>query len=172
VPIPRGETRPTSERARQALFDIVGSRLAGSRFLDLFAGSGIFSFEAVSRGASAALAVDVSRRALETISALAHDWNIPVDILNADALAALPRISTGPPFGVVYADPPYDWPDHARLAVAIDRLVPLEPGAVVAVEHRSHGPAPDWPPLERLELRKNVAYGTVSITIFDCGHDV
>ena len=62
VPVPPREVRPTSERARQAFFNILGERIAGATFLDLFAGSGIFSFEAISRGAALSLAIDSSRR--------------------------------------------------------------------------------------------------------------
>src|SRR5512132_123847 len=61
VPVPKDDVRPTSERARQAFFNIVGPRINGARFLDLFAGSGIFSFEAISRGAKESVAVDSSR---------------------------------------------------------------------------------------------------------------
>ena len=75
VPVPQGETRPTSERARQAFFNIVGERIDRARFLDLFAGSGIFSFEAVSRGAESSTAVD---RKADRIARLAKEWDVPV----------------------------------------------------------------------------------------------
>jgi len=74
IPVPAGDVRPTSERARQAFFNIVGERIEGARFLDLFAGSGIFAFEAVSRGAESATAVERDRRAVEAIL----DAEIPV----------------------------------------------------------------------------------------------
>jgi 16S rRNA (guanine966-N2)-methyltransferase len=57
IPLPP-DTRPTSERARQAFFNILGERIEGASFLDLFAGSGAFAFEALSRGASRASAID------------------------------------------------------------------------------------------------------------------
>src|SRR5215472_7243854 len=86
VPVPPGDVRPTSERARQAYFNIAGPRIAGARFLDLFAGSGIFSFEAVSRGAASATAIDQSRRNCETIARLAAEWKVPVQTITGDAL--------------------------------------------------------------------------------------
>ena len=77
VPLPAGDLRPTSERARQAFFNIVGKQVEGARFLDLFAGSGIFSFEAISRGAASSLAIDSSRRNCEAITKLAKEYEGP-----------------------------------------------------------------------------------------------
>src|SRR5438270_2211451 len=83
VPVP-ANIRPTSERARQGFFNIVGGRIHHARFLDLFAGSGIFSFEAVSRGASSATAIDQSRRQCQVIEDLARLWDAPVTAIAAD----------------------------------------------------------------------------------------
>jgi 16S rRNA (guanine966-N2)-methyltransferase len=75
VPVPKGDVRPTSERARQAYFNIIGDRIEGARFLDLFAGSGIFSFEALSRGAASATAVD---RNTEQIAKTAAELGVKI----------------------------------------------------------------------------------------------
>src|ERR1051325_981102 len=81
VPVPPGDIRPTSERARQAYFNIVGERIRGARFLDLFAGSGIFAFEAISRGAASSTAVENDRRNAAAIAHLAKAWEQPVNVV-------------------------------------------------------------------------------------------
>src|SRR5512138_3917342 len=85
IPLPPG-TRPTSERARQAFFNIVGERIAGAVFLDLFAGSGAFAFEAISRGAVRAVAIDESRQNVAAIDRLTVAWGAPVRTISADVL--------------------------------------------------------------------------------------
>src|SRR5436305_735882 len=125
IPVPPRDVRPTSERARQAYFNIVGERIHGARFLDLFAGSGVFAFEAVSRGAASAVAVDSNRRNIASIDSLAKEWNVPVKGIAADVFA----IREGA--DLVYADPPYDFDRYDDLLLAIDRL-PLGDDALVA----------------------------------------
>src|ERR1044071_2366834 len=92
IPVPRDEVRPTSERARQAFFNIVGDRIDGARFLDLFAGSGIFSFEAISRGAKESVAIDSSRGHTAAIEKTAKDFGIPVRAITADVEAGIKRL--------------------------------------------------------------------------------
>jgi 16S rRNA (guanine966-N2)-methyltransferase len=162
VPVPRGDVRPTSERARQAFFNMLGARIVGSRFLDLFAGSGIFSFEAVSRGAATATAVDSDRRNVESIGRLARQWDVPVNPIRSDAIATIKRLEE--PFDVVFADPPYDFGEYDDLLKAIDRM-PLAPDPVVAVEHRKRS-NPFTALTERLRLQRRAEYGEVWITFF------
>ena len=150
VPVPRGDIRPTSERARQAYFNIVAPRIAGARFLDLFAGSGIFSFEAVSRGAASATAVDQSRSNCETIARLAREWNVPVQAIAGDAL----RVSGT--FDLVYADPPYDYGRYDELLAAI-----RPHGGLIAIEHRRRTRPFTEAPIRRAE------YGEVWISFFE-----
>jgi 16S rRNA (guanine966-N2)-methyltransferase len=133
VPVPPRGVRPTSERARQAYFNIVGERMPGARFLDLFAGSGIFSFEAVSRGAASATAVEQDKKYAAAIARLAAEWAVPVSAVARDVFTALPQFDER--FDLVYADPPYDFGRYEELIDAIGRM-PLSDGALVAVEHR------------------------------------
>lgn len=156
VPVPAGDVRPTSERARQAFFNIVGARIEGAHFLDLFAGSGIFSFEAVSRGAAAATAVD---RRVDGISRLAAQWNVPVTAMEGDVLKALPRL--GSAFEIAYADPPYEYDQYDALLSALDRA----DVAVVAIEHRKRTDPFTMKP-ERLQFERRAEYGEVCITFF------
>src|SRR5687768_3468394 len=92
IPVPKQEVRPTSERARQAFFNIVGERIDGAKFLDLFAGSGIFSFEAVSRGAAEAVAVDSSRKGNADIEKLAKEFGVKVRTVTADIPRGIERL--------------------------------------------------------------------------------
>jgi len=163
IPIPPDSTRPTSERARQAFFNIVGKRIDGARFLDLFAGSGIFSFEAVSRGAKSATAVDHDRRKVEAIGRLAEKLDVPVAPVQGEVVATLPRIGNKA-FDVVYADPPYDYTRYDDLLGQIDRLA-LGSDPVVAVEHRRRTDPFTIKP-KRLEFQRRAEYGEVWITFF------
>ncbi len=162
IPVPAGDLRPTSERARQAFFNIISDRIEGARFLDLFAGTGIFSFEAVSRGAVAATAVDHDRRSVESISRVATKLNVPVTATRGEVLAIIPQFKE--PFGVVFADPPYGYCDYDELVQALDRM-PLARDAVVAVEHRKHT-NPFIAQTDRLRVQRRAEYGEVWITFF------
>ena len=160
VPVPAGDTRPTSERARQAFFNIVAGRIDRARFLDLFAGSGIFAFEAVSRGAESATAVD---RKAAPIARLAKEWDVPVTAIDGDALATLPRLREQ--FDVVYADPPYDFDSYDKLVSGIGSDLTLAPDAVVAIEHRKRT-NPFSETTGRLQVQRRAEYGEVWITFF------
>ena len=167
MPVPRGEVRPTSERARQAYFNIVSARLADSRFLDLFAGSGIFSFEALSRGAESALAVDASRQNIMLIEKTASTLGVKVKTVVADVTGTRASASLATPgmtFDLVYADPPYDFPHYDALLGAIETL-PLAPGGIVAVEHRRRTSPFTVQPARLTEWRR-AEYGEVWITFF------
>ena len=164
IQVPRGDLRPTSERARQAYFNIVADRIIDARFLDLFAGSGIFSFEAVSRGASASVAVDKSRKSTGAISGTARELELPIDTLNGDVVTTLSRLA-GEPFDLVYADPPYDYDEYGKLLTAITTRVTDD--AVVAIEHRRKSVIPSRVDGDgSLETYRTAQYGEVWITFF------
>jgi 16S rRNA (guanine966-N2)-methyltransferase len=164
VEVPKGELRPTSERARQAYFNIVGPRIDGARFLDLFAGSGIFSFEALSRGASEAVAVDSGRAQTAAIARTAAAFGVAVRAVTADALAGIKRLG-GQVFDLIYADPPYDYERYDELLTAIDREAALAPDALVAIEHRRRS-EPFSAELRRLRFHRRADYGEIWISFF------
>lgn len=161
VPVPAGDVRPTSERARQAYFNIVRDRIDGARFLDLFAGSGIFSLEALSRGAAAAVAVDQNRKQCAAIEETARTLGVAVTTLSGDVIEVLPRVGTKA-FDLVFADPPYDYGRYDGLLTALARA-PLAEDALVAVEHRRRSEPFHDTPLR--EIRR-AEYGEVWITFF------
>lgn len=167
IRVPAGGVRPTSDKARQAFFNIVAPRIADGAFLDLFSGTGIFSFEAVSRGAARAVAVERSRVQAAAIARAAAELSAPVECITADAVPAIRKLAGGAPFDVVYADPPYDYDGYPELLESVDRELPLATGAVVGIEHRRGRPPFESNVLARLLLRKISTYGNVSIAIFD-----
>jgi len=164
IPVPKDEVRPTSERARQAFFNIAGERIHDARFLDLFAGSGIFSFEAISRGAAESVAVDRSRAHTAAIEKTARELGAAVRIVTADVLEGIKRLR-GEVFDVIYADPPYDYDHYDDLLTAIDTGLTLAAGAVVAVEHRRRT-HPFTATLTRLQHARRTEYGEVWISFF------
>lgn len=112
IAAPKGlETRPTSGRLREALFNICQNEIDGARFLDLFAGSGAMGLEALSRGAVKATFVDNSKESIRCIkanvSALGLDKSSHV--IYGDVFNSLKDLAKGGQrFDIIYADPPYD----------------------------------------------------------------
>ena len=148
--VPAGEgTRPTSDRAREALFSTLESLVrawVGRRVLDLYAGSGAVGLEALSRGAAHALLVESDPRAVRTVEANIETLGLPgaqvrrgrVERVAADRLP-------GPAYDVVFADPPYDLGDDALAAVLRDLRPALADDAVVALERPTRGGSWAWP---------------------------
>jgi 16S rRNA (guanine966-N2)-methyltransferase len=130
--------RPTSERLREALFDVLGSRVRGASFLDVFAGTGAVGLDALSRGAARAVFVESDRRAARVIAenlALA-DLAEAAHVVEREAVAALADLHrSGESFDIIFLDPPYAIDSLDRALVAAVAL--LRPGAVMVVEHAS-----------------------------------
>ena len=141
--------------------------MPGSRFLDLFAGSGIFSFEALSRGADTAVAVDISAKNIAAITKTAEMFGVNVETMVADIPFSRPRAESRElraEFDLVYADPPYDFGRYDELLKMIDAL-PLAEGAIAALEHRRHT-TPFTVEPRRLSFWRRAEYGEVWITFF------
>jgi 16S rRNA (guanine966-N2)-methyltransferase len=131
--------RPTSDRLRETLFNILAPRIDGARFLDLCAGTGAVGIEALSRGAAEATFVEVSRRAAATISENLRHCGIGREgrVIPRDVLAALRYCSTHAlQFDIVYFDPPYDSPLYSSVLWALARDGALASGGIVIAEHR------------------------------------
>jgi 16S rRNA (guanine966-N2)-methyltransferase len=131
--------RPTSERLRESIFDILehryAGRLEGARAVDLFAGSGALGIEALSRGARFALFVDngTEARALLRANVAALGLGGVSRIWRADA-TRLGRAPAGGPFGLAFLDPPYEQDLATRALVSLVEGDWLEPDALCVVE--------------------------------------
>jgi 16S rRNA (guanine966-N2)-methyltransferase len=135
---PRGRTtRPTSDRVREALFQVLGP-LDGARVLDLYAGSGALGIEALSRGAASATFVDSDPRAVAAIRRNLAAVGVDAPVHRHDALGFL-RVARGP-FDLVFADPPYS--SAARLGGPLSERLPalLSEDARVVIESDKRTP--------------------------------
>jgi 16S rRNA (guanine(966)-N(2))-methyltransferase RsmD len=134
-------TRPTSDRLRETLFNILSPQITGSNFLDLCAGSGAVGIEALSRGAARVTFVDKSRKMCALIKAnteLLQLGEEEFEIVNANALVFLKKRieETKAPFDLVYFDPPYgDDYEKTLHELAGHRAHLLSADAIVIAEH-------------------------------------
>jgi 16S rRNA (guanine966-N2)-methyltransferase len=134
--------RPTSDRLRETLFNILGPSTSGARVLDAYAGTGAIGIEALSRGAAHVTFVERDARAVKLIEANLAAFTAGADdraIIRADFADAAARLS-GEPFDLIIADPPYAH-DAADAALAAAQSLAGTSTRVV-VEHASRHPAP------------------------------
>lgn len=146
-----GATRPTSDRAREGLFSTLQSLrgpLVGSRFADLYAGSGAVGLEALSRGAASVLLVESDRKALRVLRENVRRLGLPgagVAAGNVALVVSLPPDEGA--YDIVFLDPPYELGDGPLRSVLEVAQVSgwLASGAVVAAERATRGGELTWP---------------------------
>lgn len=165
--VPAGrQTRPTSDRVREALFSRLEHEgvVVGARVLDLFAGSGALGLEAASRGAAQVLLVDSGREAARACRRNVADLGLEgVAVVQQVAVPTLLGAVPDRPYDLVLLDPPYPLADD-DLAGVLARLVDgdwLAEEAVVVVERGTRSPEPAWPAgLVRFDQRR---YGETTL---------
>jgi len=141
--------RPTSDKLRETLFNILAPRVEGARVLDVFAGTGAVALEALSRGAMSATCIEHDRRAarlIEENTALCGETNRCV-IIRGDVERVLGKALSGGPFDIVVLDPPYD---YENLSQAVrDAGTQRAAEGVVVLEHASRVTPPEAAGLTR-----------------------
>ena len=175
--LPGSDTRPTSDRLRETLFDVLAAgnpeALRGSRWLDLYAGTGAVGIEALSRGAAHVLFVDSARAAVAAIRDNLKSLGIGpgADVLHQDAAHALRALSRQDPpaqFDFCFLDPPYRMQQaySAALEALADSLL-LAPGARVIAEHgKRFDPGDRFSALARTRLLKQ---GDAALSFYSIG---
>ncbi len=168
IAAPAGQTtRPTSDRARQAVFNILehapwSPGLEGARAIDLFAGSGAMGLEALSRGAAACLFVETARPALGVLRRNVETLGIGARarVLAQDATKLGPRPVVDDPFDLAFLDPPYGKElGEAAVAALQEGGWMAEDGLIVLERSEGEG-APDLPGWEVLDERR---YGAARV---------
>jgi len=159
---PRGrDTRPTSDRVRENVYNILGS-VEDATVLDLFAGSGAMGLEALSRGATRAVFVENDREAVRTIERNLDKLRLPGTVLRRDAASALSaEAGAGRKYDLVLVDPPYEM--YTEIEPTLARYLPslLADDGVVVVETDAR-----VEPALPLELRTSRVYGAARVTVY------
>lgn len=169
IAVPASDTRPTSDRVREAIFSALDSRdaIRGTTVLDLYAGSGALGLEAASRGASRVTLVEKSASAAATCRknaavVLKSAPRVGAPVIQVSALSVRVFLDAGgDAVDLVFLDPPYDL-GEGELADALAGLLPrLAPDAIVMVERSSRSAEPVLP--DGLELEKRTNYGDTTL---------
>lgn len=155
--------RPTTDRIKENVFNLLQGRVAGASFLDLFGGSGAMSVEALSRGASRAVTVDASRESVALIKKNFQKVGIgrEGDILETSYDLALKRLA-GRRFDLVYLDPPYRADYYEDILEKILSCDALSPEGLLLFEHATERDFPEAKGFIAVDRRK---YGSVTLEI-------
>jgi len=158
--------RPTSDRVKEAIFDLLQKFPPGERVLDLFAGTGALGIEALSRGAPNAFFVEESPRSCTVLQR-----NIEACHLTDQAEVLMREVEAGlkvlekrrGSFDLIFLDPPYGKGLACRTLQALTRISLLSPDALIVAEHSPNEDLTSIPSLERIDWRK---YGGTEVSIF------
>ncbi|GAA3746485.1 16S rRNA (guanine(966)-N(2))-methyltransferase RsmD [Terriglobus aquaticus] len=166
---PRGDnTRPTSDRLRETLFNVLAPRLQDSVFVDLYAGSGAVGIEAASRGAAAVYFAETERAALSALRSNLATLGIRAEVESAGTATLLKRLlAAGRQAGIVFLDPPYEAADEYQRTLGFlggPGSSLLQPGGIVVAEHRRQSPLP--PTIGTLESYRTLKQGDAALTFF------
>ena len=161
------KARPTKDRIRESVFNMIAPEIAGSAVLDLFSGSGAYGLEALSRGARDCVFVencpecrDVMIRNIETLSLGSRSC-----VIMADALEYLEGASGKKPgFDLIFSDPPYYQIISKNILIKINHYDILNDSGTLVLEHSS---IEDIPALcGNISIYKQKTYGDISISVF------
>jgi 16S rRNA (guanine966-N2)-methyltransferase len=161
------EVRPTADRVKESLFNVIGARVIDARFLDLFAGSGNVGIEALSRGAAAATFVDLQTAHLKIVEENLRYTNLidRAELLRRDARAALVDLGKrGRTYDLIFVDPPYGQDlCPAALTGIVANGVLADDGWVIC-EH--HGKDPMPPAVGSLIRFRELSFGETAISLY------
>jgi 16S rRNA (guanine(966)-N(2))-methyltransferase RsmD len=160
--------RPTSDRLRETLFNVLAPRISGARVLDVYAGTGAVGIEALSRGAAQVTFIESDRRAQALVAENLARCGIAdgCAIIRASAARAFETLRRSPsfvPFDIILLDPPYDRSAAEALA-GVERL--LAAGGLVVLEHARRTPAPQA--VGPLVLTRDLISGDSALAFYAC----
>jgi 16S rRNA (guanine(966)-N(2))-methyltransferase RsmD len=169
--VPGKHVRPTADRVKESLFQVIGPFFDGGWVLDLFAGTGSLGLEALSRGADRAIFIDQSRTSCEVVRINAEAARLAdrVEIYRRDARAALKVLrERGQRFHFIFLDPPYQKKLLLPVLGQIAEAGLLVDQGVVAAEHPADLELP--PVIDPLVKTRVLSYGDTAISLYHQGY--
>ncbi|MCQ9207230.1 MAG: 16S rRNA (guanine(966)-N(2))-methyltransferase RsmD [Omnitrophica bacterium] len=169
IKMPKGRaTRPTQDRVREAIFNIIRKEIPESAVLDLYAGSGAFGIEALSRGAHTAIFIDKSARSVKTIKSnlLSLGYAAPrAQVFKKDGVGAIEAFGkVSAKFDIAFIDPPYHKGLAKNALLKIDACDILAQHSFIIAEHFVKDPLPHE--AGRLSLFKQKRYGDTVVSFY------
>lgn len=154
------DVRPTADRVKESLFNIIGSRIMEARVLDLFAGTGNLGLESWSRGAKAITFIDESKESLRLVNSNIAKCRAEKDctVLKGNAVQVAQRLyEQGQRYDFVFCDPPYNKGWIEAIIKVLETCPFIEDGGYLVVERSAHNELPPLP--EGYELFRSSRYG-------------
>ncbi|MDD5439728.1 MAG: 16S rRNA (guanine(966)-N(2))-methyltransferase RsmD [Candidatus Omnitrophica bacterium] len=162
------DIRPTMDKVRQALFNVIASAIPGTSVLDLYAGSGAFGLEAISRGARSATFIDNNHRCIEIIKKNIEHVGVGdrATVMKMDVLRALDLLGRpeSPHFDIVIMDPPYYKDLAKKTLIKLGLYDIVSPNNIIIIEHYRKDEVPDA--LDNLKRCAEKRYGDTLLSFY------
>lgn len=163
-----GGTRPTKDRIRESVFNLVMGTIPGSCVLDLFSGSGAYGLEAISRGAEKIVFVDNSPESIKIIKNNVEDLKIDqksVEVILGDSIKTIEQLSkSGEKFDIIISDPPYGRGMTRNILLAISKYAILSQSGNIIMEYNTEEQVPDS--VGDICLLKKKVYKDISVSVY------
>jgi 16S rRNA (guanine966-N2)-methyltransferase len=160
------DVRPTGSKTRQALFNMLRTKVQSSHFLDVCAGSGVMGLEALSRGAAELTVIEEDRQALQILTENIERLEFKAKIIRGDCLKVLPKLPKHS-FNIIFADPPYKTKLSDAIVQTVAHCELLTDGGWLIIEHnRKHQLPQELPGLILFDARH---YGQSTLSFYQRG---
>ncbi|MFH1665360.1 MAG: 16S rRNA (guanine(966)-N(2))-methyltransferase RsmD, partial [Candidatus Omnitrophota bacterium] len=162
-----GTVRPTMDRIREAVFNIIAAKVPDSRVLDIFAGSGAYGLEALSRGAKEAVFIEKDARCVGIINENIRSLGIEgyVRVMEGDAFETLKLLNAGKErYNIIFSDPPYNKELSKKILIIVNQYDILKHFGFIIVEHHRDEDIPETE--GGLSLYCQKTYGETAISVF------
>jgi 16S rRNA (guanine966-N2)-methyltransferase len=155
--------RPTTDKVRQSIFNILMNDIEGKAVLDIFAGSGALGIEALSRGANAAVFIEIAHQQFAVIRRNLKSLNLQDEVIQADYLKGCRQLANeGKQFDIIFADPPYEKIPPGEVIAAVLEYNLLAPDGFLIIEHKSGVVNTN----EKMTLLKKRKFGQTEVTFY------